>query len=182
MGRPKESLPLGDSTMLGRAVDTLLQVTDPVVVVARDEQQELPPLPVEIELAYDESPDLGPLAGIAAGMRRLGRECDAAFVTGCDMPYLHGGVVQWLSGLLGGHDLAIPQVDGVLQPLCALYRLRLLGRIELLLHTGERSPKALIPRCDARIVTEAEVDAFDPTRRFLRSIDTREDYEAVRQA
>ena len=181
MGRPKELLPFGDSTMLGRVVDAMIHVTYPVVVVARDEHQELPPLPLEIELAYDESPDLGPLAGIAAGMRRLGRECEAAFVTGCDMPFPDGRAVQWLGSLLGEHDVAIPQVGGALQPLCALYRLRLLPRIELMLRTGERSPKDLIPRCSARIVTEAEVDAFDPSRRFLRSVDTREDYDAARR-
>lgn len=179
MGRPKELLRYSDGTMLGRAVDTLAQVSYPVVVVARDERQELPPLPVEIEYAFDETPDLGPLAGIAAGMRKIRGECDAAFVTGCDMPFLAGGVVQWLASLIGEHDLAIPQVGDVLQPMCALYRVRLLPKIELLLRTGERSPKALVPRCDARLVGEAEIDAFDPTRRFLASIDTAADYEAL---
>ena len=44
MGRPKESLPIGDTTMLGRTVDTLLRCTYPVVVVARDRLQDLPPI------------------------------------------------------------------------------------------------------------------------------------------
>lgn len=45
MGKPKESLTLGGKTLLGRAVETLLHCTWPVVVVARGGDQQMPPLP-----------------------------------------------------------------------------------------------------------------------------------------
>src|SRR5688572_29654059 len=91
MGQPKESLPFGGTTLLGRTVETLLDRTWPVVVVARPEQQ-LPPLPLEARVVADDLPGQGPLQAIASGIRWLRGsngglgERDAAFVTGCDAP------------------------------------------------------------------------------------------------
>ena len=42
MGRPKESLPLGDTTMLGWQCRTLLACAAPVVVIGRGAGQQLP--------------------------------------------------------------------------------------------------------------------------------------------
>ena len=53
MGRPKESLPFAGSTLLGHTVDVLLDCTFPVVVVARDQEQELPPIHLEADLVFD---------------------------------------------------------------------------------------------------------------------------------
>ena len=61
LGKPKVSLPWGESTLLYETVVTLLDCTFPVVVVARDERQELPPLHTECELAFDGDPGGGPL-------------------------------------------------------------------------------------------------------------------------
>jgi molybdopterin-guanine dinucleotide biosynthesis protein A len=182
MGRAKEALPFRGSTLLGHVAETLLQCSYPVVVVGRDENQELPPLPLEVDVVHDRTPDLGPLAGIAAGMRRLEGDCDAAFVTACDTPFVGAAAIAWLAGLLGGHDLVIPRAGDLLQPMCSLWRVRVLARLEQALTAGKRAPKELVPELDARIVTEAEIDGFDPSRRFLLSIDTPEDYEAALRA
>ena len=80
MGTPKHLLPFGDSrtdrqsvpqrTMLQVVVETLRQVASPVVVV-RSAGQELPELPADVLIAEDEEPELGPLAGLCAGMEAL---------------------------------------------------------------------------------------------------------------
>ena len=69
MGRPKESLPLGDTTMLGWQCRTLLACAAPVVVIGRGAGQQLPPLPADVDVVSDELPGEGPLAAIAAGFR-----------------------------------------------------------------------------------------------------------------
>ncbi len=179
MGRPKESLPFAGSTLLGRMVETLLLCTHPVVVVAREPTQDLPPLPVECEVIHDSTPDQGPLLGLRDGLRFLVGHCDATLLTGCDMPFLDAPAISWLANQLGDHDLVIPKVDGILQPLAAIYSLRTLPVVERLLAQGERSPKSLVEQVRSRILDEGTIDAFDPMRRFLTSLDTIEDYERV---
>jgi len=183
MGQPKESMPFLGTTLLGRTVDTLLLHTYPVVVVARTAEQELPPLPLEAELAFDDRPAEGPLVAIASGLRSLRGRSDAAFVCACDLPFLDGSVIGWMADLLGDRDLLLPRVDGVLQPLAALYRVGVLPAVERAIEEGIRSPRSLADRVPTRVLEEAEIDAFDPRRRFLRNINGPEDYqEALREA
>lgn len=177
MGQPKASLPFLGSTLLGHTVEKLLMCTHPVMVVARDDRQELPPLPLEAEICYDHAPGEGPLTAIATGLRALQGDCDAAFVVSCDMPFLDGSVVNWLADHLGDADFLVPRVDGTLQPLVALYRTSVLEEIERLTAAGERAPHTLTDHLKSRILEQNEVEAFDPERRFLRNINTLEDYQ-----
>jgi len=179
MGRPKESLPIGDNSMLGRTVDTLLSCTFPVVIVARDADQELPPVNLECSIILDERIDQGPLMGMMAGLRSVASDCDAVFVTGCDAPFLTANAVDWLSQQLGGHEVVMAKVDDILQPLAAIYRTSILPTIERLVGDGVHTPRTLAESCKTRILTEAEIDSFDPSRGFLHNINSPEDYEAA---
>jgi molybdopterin-guanine dinucleotide biosynthesis protein A len=184
MGKPKASLPFADSTLLGQAVDTLLTCTYPVAVVARDADDgtaELPPVPLEADIIHDaaEHQGCGPLAGLHAGLLHVSARCDAAFVTGCDAPFVTPAVVEWLAEQLGDQDLVMPEVGGVLQPLCAIYHTRIGPAVRKLLAATQRSLHALTGTVDARILKDAEVSAFDPEHRFLRGVNSPEEYEAV---
>ena len=116
MGRPKEFLPFAGETLLSRTAATLASCADPVGVVRRDADQELPALPAAVVLATDENRLAGPLGALASGLRCLrdGAGLDAAdavFVTGCDAPFLTAAVVRGLAECLAGVDLAMPVVD-----------------------------------------------------------------------
>ncbi len=179
MGRPKESLRIGDNSMLGRTVDTLLSCTFPVVTVARHSDQELPPVDLECKIVFDERIDQGPLMGMRAGLRAVASDCDAVFVTGCVAPFLTANAVDWLSQQLGAHEVVMAKVDDILQPLGAIYRTSILSTIERLVDEGVHTPRTLAETCETRILTEDEIDAFDPSRDFLRNINNPGDYEAA---
>ncbi len=179
MGQPKESLAFGDTSLLGHAVETLLSCTFPVVVVSRGAEQELPPFNLEAESAFDSELDQGPLIGILAGLRAVSQDCDAVFVTGCDNPFLTTAAVDWLASQLGGDDIVMPRVDDRLQPLAAVYRTGILATVEAMVAAGERSARRLAEQCTTRVLTEAEVDDFDPDRTFLRNLNRPEDYQAA---
>lgn len=185
MGKPKESLPFLGTTLLGRTVDTLLDCAWPVVVVGRGGDQELPPFSIEAEVVHDERPGAGPLWALATGMRQLlGKglvgEQDATLVTGCDHPFLLADAVGWLAERLGDHQLVIPRAAGVLQPLCAVYRLDILPAVTALLAEGIDTPRTLAERVRTRVLEEEELRRFDSGLRFLRSVDTPEAYEQAR--
>ena len=177
MGKPKESLPFGGSTLLGHTVEKMLMCTHPVMVVARDEAQELPPLPIEAEICFDQTPGEGPFAAIAAGMRAVSGRCDAVVAVSCDLPFMDSSVVNWLADQLGDAELVIPKVDGLMQPMPALYRASALESIERLIAAGERAPRKLADHVKTRVIEQDEAEAFDPDLRFLRNVNTPEAYQ-----
>ncbi len=179
MGKPKESLPFGDGTLLGHTSEMLLSCAYPVVVVARSPDQDLPPLPLEVDVLHDDEPDQGPLYGLCAGLRHLRTQCDAAFTTGCDAPFLTSAAVSWLADQLGEHEIVMPRVGGILQPLCSIYRCRILPRVEELLAGGVRKPRTLADELPTRILDDEELRRFDPELSLLRGINTPEEYEAT---
>ena len=82
---------------------------------------------------------------------------------------------------MGDADLVIPQVDNSLQPLAAIYSLQVLPAAQKLLASGERGPKALATQVKTRILSEKELAKQDPKFRWLRSIDTPEEFEALQR-
>lgn len=79
MGKPKESLPFGEVTLLGHVCATLHHCTDPVVVIARDGEQVLPPLPANTQVTVDLSPKQG-----RCGQSAL--DCASCAAMGCLAP------------------------------------------------------------------------------------------------
>lgn len=187
MGRPKEALPLGDTTLLGWQCRTLLACTDDVVVVGRDPHQALPPVPAGVRIAFDAVPDQGPLAAIRAGLAFFrdhlgyGRD-DAAMATGCDQPFLTPAIVRWLVDRLARHDLVMPRANGKLQPLTAVYSLRVLAAAERLLDQQRRRPRELADAVPSpAIVEEPALRTVDPALDFLDNLNHTADYERARR-
>jgi len=175
MGRPKESLPIGDTTMLGWQCRTLLACAAPVVVIGRDAAQALPPLPDDVDVAQDELPGEGPLAAIAAGLRRLRErhgfgDLDAAVTVGCDQPFLTAAIVAGLRDRLGAAQLLMPRAEDKLQPLTAIYRTAVVATADRLLAAGSRRPRELADAVESAIVEADELRDLDPELRFLRNL------------
>ena len=184
MGRPKESLPIGNTTMLAWQCQTLLSCTEVVVAVGRDHQQDLPEIPSNVDVTVDDLPGEGPLAAIAAGLRRLRDhhgfgERDAAVTVGCDQPFLTTATVRWLSEQLGEANVLMPQANNKLQPLTAIYRIAALEPTIALLAKGGRRARELAAETTSRILTEDELLAHDPELLFLRNLNQPSDYEAM---
>src|SRR4051812_33842424 len=128
MGRPKAWLPFGGETMLQRVVRVVGEVVSPVVVVAAPDQ-DVPPLPTDVEIVRDEVEGRGPLQGLAAGLSALEGKADAAFLASCDVPLLTPQFVRSVIGLVGDNSAAVPRVNERLHPLAAAYRLLVLPHV-----------------------------------------------------
>jgi molybdopterin-guanine dinucleotide biosynthesis protein A len=179
MGRPKESLTIAGNTLLGLAVERLLLTTHPVIVLARDGQQELPPLPVECEVAYDTQAGRGPLHALRDALALQQARCDAVLVTGCDYPFFDEGAIGWLASQLGPHDCVVPKAGGRLQPLCAIYRTKLLPRVEALLRDGVDTIRTVAEQPGARLLEEDALRRFAKDLRFLRNVNDPASYQAA---
>lgn len=182
MGRDKASLPFGDRALLARVVHALARAVPEIVVVARRGQvlPDVGPLPagVLLRFAQDETEGLGPLGGLAPGLRALG--APLAFVTGCDAPFLTAAFVAAMFQALGEADAAVPFVADRLHPLAAVYRRdAALPAVQALLAEGRLRALDLVERLRGVRVPEATLRAVDPDLRSLDNLNDRATYETA---
>jgi molybdopterin-guanine dinucleotide biosynthesis protein A len=117
----------------------------------------------------------GPLTGIYSGLIRSSTEYN--FIVACDMPYLNPALISYMAGLGEGHDIVIPSINGLLEPLHAIYRKRLIPLIEEQIKHDRRRIRELFGHVQMRYVTEQEIDRFDPGRKSFKNLNTPKDYE-----
>ena len=149
LGRDKANVELEGRSLLGRALATLREVFDQVVLVSppRDYGPR-----VDVDFVHDEVPGLGPLAGIMAALRHAAGS--PVFVLACDLPFVSADLIRYLnrSSRIGvaTTDLesdvvaSIPCLGGRLQPLCGLYGPRCLPYIEGSLGRGELGVREML--------------------------------------
>lgn len=174
MGRDKATLPFGEETLLQRMARILASVVEEVTVVGRRDQ-DLPPLPDGIRVAYDVVDDQGPLGGLQAALAAT--TSDAVYVTGCDAPFLAPALVERLFASLGTARIAVADEGGFLHPLCAVYRPDVLPVIDRLLAQDRRRPMFLYEEVATVRVSEAILRAADPELASLDNLNTPEAYE-----
>jgi molybdopterin-guanine dinucleotide biosynthesis protein A len=180
MGRPKAWLPFAGEIMLPRVVRLLGEAVRPIVVVAAPEQ-EVPPLPFDVEIVRDEEKGRGPLQGLAAGLAALRGRADAAYLSSCDVPFLRPAFVRRLIDLLGDHAVCVPRVGDHHHPLAAVYRLEVAEAVTRLLAENRLRPFFLFEAVPTRVVEATELAGVDPTFQTLRNLNTPEDYAAALQ-
>jgi molybdopterin-guanine dinucleotide biosynthesis protein A len=178
MGRPKAWLPFAGEFMLTRVVRLLAEVIEPIVVAAAPEQA-LPGLPANIEVVRDEEKGHGPLAGLVAGLEALNGKAEAAYLSGCDVPFLQPAFVRRMIDLLGTYSICVPRIGGLYHPLAALYRLDVLEPARRLLSEQRLRPVFLFDEVPTRTVESEELAHVDSTFQSLRNLNAPEDYEAA---
>lgn len=182
--RPKATATLADRPLVRRVVGALEPVTDghPVVAVGDCAKRTTvePAVPESARYRYDVSWADGPLAGIAGALPAV--DTDAVVLCGCDMPLVAPTVVRWLTRELDGDvDAVVPIVDGVEQPLHAVY-----DRAGLRAYCRRRPADdrltALLDALHVRTVTPAEAPADVSLARSVTNVNTRGELAALERA
>lgn len=185
MGAAKASLEWHGSTLLRRTVGILVRAVDGPVVVVRAPGQVLPPLPADVAVHDDPREGLGPLQGLAVGLAALSG-CDAAFACATDLPFLHPAFVRRLLDALGDAEIVLPVARGYPQPLAAVYRTDLAGRVQRLVDADRLRPAFLFLESAVRRLEEAALladpalAAADPALESLVNVNEPAEYAAAR--
>jgi molybdenum cofactor guanylyltransferase len=144
-----------------------------VVVVGRGATDPALPPGVSASVAHDASADEGPLAGLLAGLGDAAG-ADLVLVAGGDMPDLRAPVLLEMLRVAGEAPVdAVALDDGAgVRPLpCVLRPGPAAEAAHVLLHTGERSLRALLGALRTAAVDEETWTAIDPDRRTLFDVD-----------
>jgi len=121
---------------------------------------------------------MGALGGIHAALRASGSE--KVFVVACDMPYLAPDLIRHLCSLTEEADVVVPEGEGGIEPLHAVYRKSVLPAVEDALRSGQCRVVSFFDRVRVRRVPFAEVERIDPDLRAFRNINTPEEYYRFR--
>lgn len=170
-GRNKAFLNLGDQCFLERLRDTLAPLADELLLVAREAD-------IFADFAERTVTDIYTarcaLTGIHAGLKHA--RTSHAFFVACDAPLLRSALVR---GLLREAtpetDAVVPEYDGYLEPLCAVYSRQCLPAVERLLESGIYQIRRLYPMIRVRNVDKPRLLELDPDLESFFNVNTEED-------
>ena len=137
----------GGRTLLARAIATLSELCDPVIVVAPPDLR----LPVPAARRVVDMPGAqGPLAGVVAGLGS--RRFEEALVLAVDLPLLTASLLAALRDLRGEANAVVAAPGGIPQPLAAWFGPRAFAPLAESLRTGERSVTRAVLGLSPRVV------------------------------
>ena len=175
MGSDKALLPYQG----GRFIEAILRRMEELfeeVIVATGDTARYDFLPCR--RVTDLYPGMGALGGIHAALRASASE--KFFVVACDMPHLSPDLIRHLCSLSEESDVVIPEGEGGLEPLHAVYRRGVLPAVEDALRNGQCRVVSFFDKVRVRRVPLAEVVRIDPDLGAFRNINTPEEYYRFR--
>ncbi len=176
-GREKYFFTFQGRTFIDRLIDTLREVVDEIVVVARDPEQCERFIHLDdVRCIPDIRRDLGPIGGLHAGT--LAAHGEYIFVAACDMPCINPGVVRMLFDAALGYDAAIPSWNAdMLEPLHAVYwRSALLAYLE---EHESLSLRPMIRSLNTHYVSVETIREIDPDLLTFTNINKVEDLQLI---
>jgi molybdopterin-guanine dinucleotide biosynthesis protein A len=176
MGTDKALLPLGQQTMLERALHTAASVANTVLIVGpRDRYARYG------NVVEDVFPDCGPLGGIHAALCITQTELN--LMLSVDTPLMGPDFLAWLleQARASSELIVVPEALGGLQPLAAVYRRPLRAVAEQALKRGDYKIGHLFPLVPTRYISEAEIRAAGFSPMVFRNLNTSEEYQDLVQ-
>lgn len=170
MGTNKAFLKINGKRLINRTVDLFWQLFDEVILVTND------PLSyshLDTMIVGDIIKGAGALGGVYSGLYYS--TCSHAFVAACDMPFLNGSFINHMLGSIAHYDIVMPECDGCLEPLHAVYSKTCLPAIQDQLMRGNLKIIDLYKELNTSIISEKEIKQFDPSGRMFLNLNTKED-------
>lgn len=131
------------------------------------------------EVHTDVYPGLGPVAGIHSALYYA--RFEQVFVMGCDMPFMNMDLVDYLLAALESYDCVVPEIDGKLQPLSAVYSKKCLPVLTDCLNNDRLKLIRVFEELNARIIDEQELSRFGEVREIFMNVNDPPALELARE-
>lgn len=177
MGRPKAALPWGAGNLVEFQTGRLATLFSDVFVVVK----EAPDYPIgPARVLIDPSPEFASIYGL---VRALEEAEDRIFVLGVDLPGLTHDIVHEIAmrGLRTAAAALIPEAEGRLQPLAAVWRKSAARFAQNRIARGMLSLTGLAEEIGADIFPESEWRKFDRSGNAFANLNTFQEYAAHRE-
>ena len=173
----KAVVTLAGTPLIKRVVDRIAGDVDEVVINCRQSQRDsitaaLAESDTELQFAIDQTPDRGPMAGLARGLEIT--DATYTIAVGCDMPFIDPDFVEYLFDRIteGYADAVVPRVDEWYQPTHAVYTTTpMYAACRRALNDDARQLIAPFEYLDIRTISEATINAHT-TQQTFRNVNT----------
>ena len=176
LGMDKSFVNVNGQSLIEQIVAKLARLSDDVIIVANSPEKYHH---LEVRVVGDIYPGKGALGGIYSGLKSAANT--HSLVVACDMPFLDLNLLRYMILLARGHDVVIPRVRGLPEPLHAIYSKSCLEPIDRLLARGGLKIIDFFPEVRVRYVEEDEVDIFDPQHLSFFNVNVPGDVEEMKK-
>jgi molybdenum cofactor guanylyltransferase len=177
MGRDKALLELAGHPLIEHMIELVRSICDQACIVG--ERAKFSRFAPVIE---DVFPGQGPLGGIHAAV--AASATDLNLIVGVDLPFLPEGFLRYLisQSRISGAVITIPQANGYLQTLCAVYHKHFAEVAQRALSAGRNKVDATFVEVSVKKLSEEELVNAGFDGAIFRNVNTPEDWhEAQRE-
>jgi molybdopterin-guanine dinucleotide biosynthesis protein A len=175
-------LPTGE-TILQHTINVLQEIFPEIIIVTNQSQD--PEFGKDVYLSYgscgkfnvqvveDLIKESGPLGGIFTGLRYSVSKHN--FVVACDMPFIQPALIRLLLEKSGNYDVVIPEIDGEVEPLFAVYSKNCIPVMFEHLQKQNLKIRQVLGKLHWKKIGADEIDQLDPKHLSFFNINTQED-------
>ena len=171
-GSDKSLYEFNGKKMIQHVFDAVSPIFDDMVIIANDAEKFRF---LGVEVIPDIIPGLGPIGGIYTAVEKLPAE--RIFIFPCDMPFLNTEFIKYMLDIPDLYDIIVPEVNGRVQPLHAIYSNRCRTAIKRNIDACDYRMSGFYEGHNIRIVNEEEIGFYDDPQSMFRNINFREDLD-----
>lgn len=156
MGTNKALLNINGKTVIETVCDKLDSIVNNIIIVNNsfEDYQFL-----GRKMVKDEWREMGPLAGIHAGLSAS--ETERNLIVACDMPFISAQLGTILLEQLSNYDVVVPEISGQLHPLFAAYRKDVKIEVENALEQNKLRIRGIFQNLHVKTMDETELKSLD---------------------
>jgi len=180
LGHDKVLEKIGDTTLLERVVSHIAPFSKDIIIVTANERTFAPLAKhPKLKIVSDILRGQGSLGGIYTGL--VGSSSFYNLVVAADMPFLNEALLRYMIEKSEGYDFILPRVNGLFEPLHAVYSRNCIEAIKKIFGQGKKVIIELFNYVKVRYIETEEVERFDPKHLSFFNINTKEDLELAKQ-
>lgn len=107
---------------------------------------------------HDQYRGMGPLAGLHAGL--TASKTETVIISACDMPFIKANVMEEMLSCLGNYEALVPEINGQLHPLFAIYRKSCLPLLTSCLEERELKMINLLNKLKVKLMKETDFKLY----------------------
>jgi molybdopterin-guanine dinucleotide biosynthesis protein A len=172
LGIDKRFIDIGGRTCIQRVLDAYQGIFDEILIAA-DAVEPFQSLGVRV--VVDLIPGMATLGGLYTGLHYAAGE--RVFAAAADMPWINPAAIRLVLDRAASGDIAIPDVEGQLQPMHAVYSKACLPPLRALVEAGTLKVQDLCNCPELRVhrIPQSAFTAVDPELRSFFNINTPDD-------
>jgi molybdopterin-guanine dinucleotide biosynthesis protein A len=180
LGHDKVLETVGNTSLLEQVISRIDPLSKEIIIVTAKERTfaQLASRP-KVKVVSDIFPGQGSLGGIYTGLVKS--DSFYNLVVAADMPFVNTSLLKYMIGICEGFDFVLPRVNGLFEPLHAIYSKNCIPPIESILNEGKKVIVELFNYVKVKYVEADEVDKFDPQHLSFFNINTKEELELAKR-